>query len=111
MSTDPTIVTYAPLIIASVAGIGVFVTVIIFGSKTIFAMGGLFKEVLTLNGNVDKLETAVQENHKELRADNVKLREEFLREIRNSTDRIVETLVNHRHTGKDGEIIFTLPPT
>ena len=109
METTPTIVAYAPLIAAGVIGVGILVPVIIFGSKIVFAMGGLLKEVLTLKGNVDKLETAVQENHKELRADNAKLREEFLHEIHNSTERIVETLVNHSHTGTDGGVIFTRP--
>ena len=109
METTPTIFAYAPLIIAGVAGVGIFVTMVIFGSKTVFTVGGLFKEVSTLKGNLDKLEAAVEENHKELRADNAKLREELLHEMHNSTERLVDYLTHHGHMDKDGGVTFTRP--
>ena len=35
--------------------------------------------------------------------------EELRHEIHNTTERIVETLVHHRHTDSDGGVIFTRP--
>ena len=46
---------------------------------------------------------------KELRTDVIKGNEKLRHEIHHSTDRVVEALEHHAHTGTDGRVIFTLP--
>ena len=46
---------------------------------------------------------------KELRIDVIKGNEKLRHEIHHSTDRVVEALAHHAHTGTDGRVIFTLP--
>ena len=98
VDSQPSIITYAPLFASIVIGLGIVVTLAIFGGKVIFRLGGLFTEVATVS---DKL--------KELRADVAKGNEELRYEIHNSTERVVEALVHHRHTDTDGGVIFTRP--
>ena len=105
METTPAIVTYAPLIGAAVIGFGILITLIIYASRIIFRLGGLFTEVANVAGGVKELRADV----KELRADIAKGNEELRHEIHNSTERIVDTLAHHRHTDTDGGVIFTRP--
>ena len=46
---------------------------------------------------------------KELRTDVIKCNEKLRHEIHHSTDRVVEALAHHAHTGTDDRVIFTLP--
>ena len=98
MDTQPAIMTYAPLITSVVIGLGIVVTLAIIGAKIIFNLAGLFKDVKTLTDMI-----------KELRTDVAKGNEELRHEIHDSTNRVVDALAHHAHTGTDGGVIFTLP--
>lgn len=98
MEAQPAIIAYGPLIGAAAIGFGILITLIIYASRIIFRLGGLFKEVETLTEAVKDLRTDVNKGNEELR-----------HEIHNSTERIVDTLAHHSHTDSDGGIIFTRP--
>ena len=98
METTPAIVTYAPLIASALFGLGILVTVVIYGGRIIFRLGGLFTEVSTLTDMVKDLRTDVAKGNEELR-----------HEIHNSTERVVEAMVHHGHTDTDGGVIFARP--
>ena len=98
MPETPGIVTYAPLITSAAIGIGILSTLIIFASKIIFRLGGLFTEVTNLSQAVKDLTTAVAQGNEQVRE-----------EVRENCDRVLAALVDHRHTDTDGQTIFTVP--